>query len=72
MKDLEINELALEVIDMLSVALYFAGAKEAEIEILIDLYMKELDYIDDNLPYDREQMILLIQTLQKKYPQHFK
>lgn len=72
MKDLEINELALEIIDMLSVALYFAGAKEEKIEPLIDLYMQELDYADENLPYDREQMILLIQTLQKKYPQHFK
>lgn len=72
MKDLEINELALEVIDMLGVALHFAGAKEERIEPLIDLYMKELDCVDENLPYDREQMILLIQTLQKKYPQHFK
>lgn len=72
MKDLEINELALEVIDMLSVALYFAGAKEQKIETLIDLYMQELDYVDENLPYDQKQIILLIQNLQKKYPQYFK
>lgn len=71
MKDLEINELALEVIDMLSVALHFAGAKEHKIESLIDLYMEELDCVDENLPYDRGQIILLIQTLQKKYPQYF-
>lgn len=72
MKDLEINELALEVIDMLSVALYFAGAKEQKIETLIDLYMQELDCVDENLPYDQKQIILLIQNLQKKYPQYFK
>lgn len=72
MKDLEINELALEVMDMLGVALYFAGAKEHKIDTLIDLYAKELDCVDENLPYNQEQMILLIQTLQKKYPQYFK
>lgn len=72
MKDLEINELALEVIDILSVALHFAGAEQHKIETLIDLYMKELDCVDESLPYNQEQIILLIETLQKKYPQYFK
>lgn len=72
MKDVEINELALEVIDMLSVALHFAGAKKDKLEELIDLYMQELDCVDEDLPYDQEQIIFLIQTLQKKYPQCFK
>lgn len=70
-KELEISELALEVIDMLGVALYFARAKKDKIQTLIELYMDELDCVDENLPYNQEQMIKLIHTLQKKYPQHF-
>lgn len=70
-KDLEISELALEVIDMLGVALYFAGAKQDKIKTLIDLYMNELDYIDENLPYNQTQMIKLIKTLKDKFPQYF-
>lgn len=70
-KDLEIQELALEVIDMLGVALYFAGAKENKIEELINLYMQELDKSDENLPYDQKQMIYLIRSLQKKYSKFF-
>ncbi|WP_027327386.1 hypothetical protein [Helicobacter pametensis] len=70
-KDLEIQDLALEVMDLLGVALYFAGAKKNQIETLIDLYMHELDRMDENLPYNQDQMIKIIQTLQNKYPQHF-
>lgn len=71
MNELEINDLALEVIDMLGVALHFAGAKGEKIQLLIDLYMEELDLIDETLPYTQKEIIALIQTLQKKYPQHF-
>ncbi len=70
-RDIEIQDLALEVIDMLGVALYFAGAKENKLEELINLYMQELDKSDENLPYDQQHIICLIQSLQKKYPQFF-
>lgn len=68
-KDLEIEELALEVIDMLGVALHFAGGKE--IKKLIDLYLEELDKVPEDTPYNQEQMIALIERLKKKYPKLF-
>ncbi|GAA7269393.1 hypothetical protein HpCK38_20010 [Helicobacter pylori] len=68
-KDLQIQELALEVIDMLSVALHFAGGKD--IKKLIDLYIEELDKFPEELPYNQEQMIALIEGLKQKYPKFF-
>lgn len=70
--DTEISELALEIIDMLGVALYFAGAKREKIRQLIDCYMDELECADDHLPYNQEQMIELIKTLRVKHPQYFR
>lgn len=69
MKDLEIQELALEVMDMLGVALHFAGGKD--IKKLIDLYLQELDEVSEDTPYNQEQMIALIEGLKKKYPKMF-
>ena len=69
MKDLEIQELALEVMDMLGVALHFAGGKD--IKKLIDLYLQELDEVPEATPYTQEQMIALIEGLKKKYPKMF-
>lgn len=71
-KDLEIQELAIEVMDMLCVALHFAGAKNESLQTLLDHYLDELDKIDENTPYNQEQMIALIKLLQSKYPQYFK
>ncbi|ANV97899.1 hypothetical protein BBW65_03385 [Helicobacter enhydrae] len=73
MKDLqiELQELALEVMDMLAVALHFAGAQKQHIDTLIDCYLKELDAFDEQTPYGQEQMIALIHNLKEKYPQYF-
>lgn len=68
-KDLEIQELALEVMDMLGVALHFAGGKD--IKKLIDLYLQELDLVPEDTPYNQEQIIALINTLKNKYPKLF-
>lgn len=68
-KDLEIQELALEVIDMLGVALHFAGGKD--IKKLIDLYLEELEEVPEDTPYNQEQMIALINTLKTKHPKLF-
>ena len=69
MKDLEIQELALEVMDMLGVALHFAGGKD--IKKLIDLYLQELDEVPEDTAYNQEQVIALIEGLKKKYPKMF-
>ncbi|WP_095332158.1 hypothetical protein [Helicobacter sp. 11S02596-1] len=63
---IELEELALEIIDMLGVALHFAGVKDENIPTAIDAYLEEIDTIDDELPYGQKEMIALIEQLKIK------
>lgn len=71
----DIEQVALEVMDMLGSALYFAGAKEECIDELIELYPKQIDKYFAKLPQDAEygqkEMIDIIQSLKKDYPKFF-
>ena len=67
----EYEELALEILDMLGVALHFAGAKKQSIEKLIDIYIQEVEQNDDDAAYDQEAIISLINQIKKKNPQFF-
>lgn len=73
--EMSLEEMALEVVDMLGVALYFAGAKRACIEELITLYSKQMDKFYSTLPedalYGQDEMIEIIKSLKKDYPQFF-
>ena len=71
MKAEEYEELALEILDMLGVALHFAGAKKQSIEKLIDIYIQEVEQDDDDAAYDQEAIISLINQIKKKNPQFF-
>ena len=71
MKKEEYEELALEILDMLGVALHFAGAKKQSIEKLIDIYIQEVEQNDDDAAYDQEAIISLINQIKKKNPQFF-
>lgn len=71
MKAEEYEELALEILDMLGVALHFAGAKKQSIEKLIDIYIQEVERNDDDAAYDQEAIISLINQIKKKNPQFF-
>lgn len=71
MKAEEYEELALEILDMLGVALHFAGAKKQSIEKLIDIYIQEVEQNDDDTAYDQEAIISLIHQIKKKNPQFF-
>lgn len=71
MKAEEYEELALEILDMLGVALHFAGAKKQSIEKLIDIYIQEVEQNDDDAAYDQEAIISLINQIKKKNPQFF-
>lgn len=71
MKAEEYEELALEILDMLGVALHFAGAKKQSIEKLIDIYIQEVEQNDDDAAYDQEAIISLIHQIKKKNPQFF-
>lgn len=73
--EMSLEEMALEVIDMLGVALYFAGAKKAHIEELIELYSTQMDKFYAKLPedstYGQNEMIEIIKSLKKDYPKFF-
>ncbi|OBV28357.1 hypothetical protein BKN38_02700 [Helicobacter sp. CLO-3] len=65
------DEESLEVLDMLCVALHFAGLKEGAIEQALDAYMEELDSFDDDDAYGQEQMIEIIKRIRTTYPTLF-
>lgn len=65
-EELDIEELALEAIDMLGVALHFAGVKSENIEKAIDAYLEELDNLDEDTSYGQKEIIKVIQTLKNK------
>lgn len=65
------DEESLEVLDMLCVALHFAGLKEGAIEQALDAYMEELDSFDDDDAYGQEQMIEIIKRIRSNHPTLF-
>lgn len=73
--DINLEEMVLEVIDILGVALHFAGAKDESIQKLTTLYSEQIDKYYENLPedapYGQKEMIEIIQSLKKDYPEHF-
>ncbi|TLD96080.1 hypothetical protein LS71_007495 [Helicobacter jaachi] len=73
--EMSLEEMALEVIDMLSVALYFAGGDKKHIQKLIELYSLQMDKfyakLPEDAPYGQKEMIEIIKSLKKDYPQFF-
>lgn len=63
---LDFEDLALEVIDMLGVALHFSGVKKESIEKAIDAYLEELDNLDEDTSYGQKEIIEVIQSLKNK------
>jgi len=70
----EIEELAIQLTDMLNVALYFAGVKKDKLEEAIDAYVNAIDIVfkDD---YDgemgRDEIIKIIEYVKKNHPKLF-
>lgn len=71
MQDKEYQELALEIIDMLGVAFYFAGAKSQHIKKLIDIYINEIDLLEEDAEFNQEFIISIIQQIKIKHPHFF-
>lgn len=61
-----LQDLALEVMDMLAVALHFAGVKDQNIDKAIQAYSQELDSFDEDTPYGQKEMIEVIGRLKNK------
>lgn len=66
------EEIALELSDMLSVALHFAGVKDEAMQKAIDAYIQALDDFDEEAEYGREAMISIIEGLQKNRKELFR
>ncbi|WP_104697331.1 MULTISPECIES: hypothetical protein [unclassified Helicobacter] len=72
MQENEYQELALEIIDMLGVAFHFAGAESKYIKKLIDIYIDEIDLIEDDGDFNQALIISIIEQIKTKYPQFFR
>ena len=73
--EMSLEEMALEVLDMLCVALHFAGARQECLEELVELYATQMDTFYQNLPedapYGQKEMIAIINLLKRHNPKLF-
>lgn len=73
--EVEIEELAMQLADMLGVALYFAGVKREDIPKAVDLYLQGLDEVfedeDEEAEMGFDEVIQVIEYLQRKHPKLF-
>lgn len=65
--ELEIEELACQLADMLGAALYFAGVKEDNMQKAVDAYLNGIDEIfdDEEGVMGFEEVVQVIKHLQK-------
>ncbi|MDR1285727.1 MAG: hypothetical protein LBJ88_05975 [Campylobacteraceae bacterium] len=62
----EIKDLSMQLADMLSAALYFAGVKKAKLEEAIDAYLDDMDETlgnDENAPMGFDEIVKVIKHL---------
>lgn len=65
--ELEIEELAMQLADMLGVALYYAGIKKDNMQDAVDAYLNSMDEIfgddKDDVEYGFEEIIKVIEYM---------
>ncbi len=75
MAEIEIEEMAMQLADMLGAALYFAGVKKEDLPKAVDLYLNGLDEVfgeeDEDEEMGFEEVIEVIEYLQNKHPKLF-
>jgi len=73
--EIEIEEMAMQLADMLGAALYFAGVKKEDLPKAIDLYLKGLDEVfedeDEDSEMGFEEVIEVIEHIKNKHPKLF-
>jgi len=73
--EIEIEEMAMQLADMLGAALFFAGAKKEDLPKAIDLYLKGLDEVfedeDEDSEMGFEEVIEVIEYIKNKNPKLF-
>ncbi|MBE0492071.1 MAG: hypothetical protein IBX44_07450 [Sulfurospirillum sp.] len=72
--EIEIEEIAMQLADMLGAALYFAGVKKENLPKAVDAYLAGIDETlgdDDDAEMGFEEVVQVIEDLQKKHPKLF-
>lgn len=73
--ELEIEEMAMQLADMLGAALYFAGVKNEDLPKAVDLYLQGLDELfdeeDDDEEMGFEEVVQVIEHIKQKNPKLF-
>ena len=68
--EIEIEEMAMQLADMLGAALYFAGVKKEDLPKAIDLYLNGLDEVfedeDEDSEMGFEEVVEVIEYIKNK------
>ncbi|DAB33185.1 MAG: hypothetical protein PWQ42_537 [Sulfurospirillum sp.] len=72
--EIEIEEIAMQLADMLGAALYFAGVKKEKLPDAVDAYLQGIDdtFGDEDGEMGFEEVIKVIENLKKSHPKLFK
>ncbi len=60
------DENLTEILDLLCVALHFAGVKQAKMRQALEAYTDALDEFDEEADYGQKEMIQIIENLRAK------
>ncbi len=72
--EMEIEELAMQLSDMLNAALFFAGVKRENLKKAVDAYLDAIDEVfdeDDDGEMGLDEIITVINHIKKKKPKLF-
>jgi len=65
--ELEIEELAMQLADMLGVALYYAGIKKSNMQEAVDVYLNSMEEVfgddKDDIEYGFEEIVKVIEYM---------
>ncbi len=67
MNDEIAEDEALEIIDLIQTALYFAGVRKQALEEATEAYVQALEKQSDDAEYNRDMMIQIIKGLRKSH-----
>lgn len=73
--EIEIEEIAMQLADMLGAALYFAGVKREKLPEAVDAYLQGIDETlgdDDDGEMGFEEVVQVIEDLKRNHPKLFK
>ena len=72
--EIEIEELAMQLADMLGAALHYAGVKDEKMKDAVDAYLEAIDEVfeDEEGEMGYEEIIKVIDYLKKTRPNLFK